>query len=542
MGCLFLALPLLLQSQNSPPLISNVVTTVDTLLNTLTVQFNLDDPENALVQVDLRISTDSGKTFLIVPENLSGDIGFPVSIGTNKIITWSYDPGTLQGINPETPLLVRIIADDLQTPTIQEMVDQVDSTRIKQDLGWLEGVRHRTSGPSLLQATRDSLLNRFQTQGLKTITQSFPFGTHLGQNIIGKQDGLLRENKIWIADAHYDSVADSPGADDNASGTAGVLEVARVLSRFSFEESIQFIGFDLEEAGLFGSIQYVQNQLTPQDDIQGVLNLEMIGFYSEEPNTQEVPAGFDILFPAAADSIAAQDFRGNFIANIGNESSDPLVNQFATAVHTWVPDLRVVNIVTPGNSQIAPDFRRSDHTPFWDAGFQALLLTDGSEFRNPNYHTSEDLVSTLDIRFLTNVVKATIATLAEAAVPRHSGTGQSDFFTIPDLVSQVKDPQPLPLACGPVMPNPTSSFFALPFTLDQSMDVRIELWSVDGKLITYQHLGEKKAGKHLWSSAEAGNVWNNLEEGSYLLRFSGTDSFGKSTIQSFKLIHTSHQH
>ena len=96
---------------------------------------------------------------------------------------------------------------------------------------------------------------------------------------------------------------EAPGADDNGTAIAGMLEAMRILSGFSFRNSLRFIGFDLEEPGLKGSIRYVSSSIPDYEEIGGVLNMEMIGYTCEEPNCQTVPFGFNLLFPEAYDSL-----------------------------------------------------------------------------------------------------------------------------------------------------------------------------------------------------------------------------------------------
>jgi hypothetical protein len=525
---LFSTLPLLLFGQNNPPEITNVSLTVDTLSKTVTVDYDLADAEDTEIEVWMRISALDDNQFFIEPENTSGDIGFPVNTGSSKSITWNYGQDDLSGIGPDYPLRIQLVADDKYEINIQELVNQVDSNRLKQDMAWLEGIRHRTAGLDHLQATKDSLLNRFLEYGLDLYIQPFPMGSYTGENIQGLKSGLAEGAKTWIIDAHYDSVSDSPGADDNASGTAGFLEISRILSQYEFEQSIKFMGFDAEEAGLIGSINYVLNGIPLYEDIQGVFNLEMIGYYSDEPDSQTLPFGFEILFPAVSDSVAAQDYRGNFLANIGNENSQDLIDLFNNSAKEYVPQLRVLSLASPGNGQLVPDLRRSDHAPFWDAGYQALMLTNTSEFRNDNYHEPTDLVSTLNFEFMTNVVKATLAAAAEGAVPIHAGKAQSDSFTLPDLASSTETPAAgISIATlGPIRPNPGHSAFQIPYQLEKQADVRISIFSLEGKEVRQFLPGQQGSGAYTWNWDGSDQQGASLSPGLYFVRLEATDPDG----------------
>jgi Zn-dependent M28 family amino/carboxypeptidase len=258
--------------------------------------------------------------------------------------------------------------------------------------------------------------------------QPVPFGNYTGKNLIGNLPGTSSAEKVVINDAHYDTVSNAPGADDNGSGTVGFMEAARILSAYPFKKTLRFIGFDLEESGLVGSIRYVSQGIPAGEQIEGVFNHEMIGYWSNEPNTQTLPQGFSLLFPAATAAIAANQYRGDFITNVGNTNSQPLALLFSNSAQQYVPDLKVITLDVPGNGQIAPDLRRSDHTPFWEAGDQALMLTDGANFRNECYHTPGDTLNEkLNFTFLSNVVKATIASMAQLAEIQHGDWATASF-------------------------------------------------------------------------------------------------------------------
>ncbi len=228
-------------------------------------------------------------------------------------------------------------------------------------------------------------------------------------------------------DAHYDTVNNAPGADDNGSGTVGVMEIARLLSRYPSKKTQRYIGFDLEEASLKGSINYVTN-IPADEQIEGVFNFEMIGYWSDQPNTQTLPSGFSLLFPAQALEVQNNQYRGDFITNVGNTTAQSLALLFSNAAQQYVPGLKVLTLEVPGNGQAVPDLRRSDHAPFWDSGRKALMLTDGANFRNECYHTPGDtLEDKLNFTFMSNVVKATIAAMAQLVEIQHADWASASF-------------------------------------------------------------------------------------------------------------------
>ncbi len=396
-----------LYSQSPPTLI---IKSWEILGTNLIIKYTLKDKENDPCKIELKAYSKSiGGYIPINTDNAFGDIGVNIVPG-EKEITWPF-PSSSGSYS------IDLIADDGNNINIGDLVKQVDKTRIKSNLTWLQGIRHRTSGVTHLQETKDSLIHLFSDLKLDTSTQQFKYLNYQALNIIGNIYGGRNRQRIYINDAHYDSVANGPGADDNGSGVIGFMEIARVLSSYHFENTIRFIGFDLEEVGLNGSNAYVNKGISPYDSLQGVLNYEMIGYYSNVNNSQTVPTGFNQLFPNQYATLLADTFKGNFLANIGNVDSKPLSDAFINATTLYVPELKLISLNLPGTGTIAPDFRRSDHASFWDKGYKALMLTDGADFRNKNYHTANDKIDVLDMDFMTNNIKATLATLASLAKP-----------------------------------------------------------------------------------------------------------------------------
>lgn len=412
----FLLISAYVFGQNQAPVISNINASVDWSQQLININYDVSDAEGDMLEITLKVSSDSGKSFLYSSANVSGDIGFPVSSGNGKSLSWDYN----DSIQSFSKFVFALEVSDRQPVNIQDIVDQIDSASLYNNVSFLEGVRHRNTGLAHLENTRDTLLQRFHNYGIWPWIQSFYYNQDVGQNIIGHLPGMKNPDTVYIIDAHYDGVSNGPAADDNASGTAGVMEAARILSEYTFDKSIRFIGFDMEEDGLRGSKAYVNTGIRPGESIAGVLNFEMIGYYSEKNNSQTVPSGFSTLFPAAHAQLQADNFRGNFIATVANTSSDPLNAHLKSSAQLYVPQLKVIELSVPGNGAIAPDFRRSDHAPFWDNSLPALMITDGANFRNHNYHTAHDVKDSLDFGFMTNVVKATVAAAVSLANPRHS--------------------------------------------------------------------------------------------------------------------------
>jgi Zn-dependent M28 family amino/carboxypeptidase len=202
-----------------------------------------------------------------------------------------------------------------------------------------------------------------------------------------------------------------------------MLEVARVFSSQTFDSTIRFIGFDQEEAGLIGSLAYVQSAATAGDNIALATILEMIGYTSATQTP--VPTGDAGIFGSfvVSENRTVGDFIGALAAN-----NPQLLADFVSAAGLYAPSLPVVtgllsgDVTNPTTQSIFSDLYRSDHVGFWLAGYDALLLNDTAEFRNPNYHTANDVSATLDFPFMTGVVASTVGLLA----------GRAGLVTVPE--------------------------------------------------------------------------------------------------------------
>jgi hypothetical protein len=371
-----------------------------------------------------------------------------------------------------------LVADDLQPVDIQSIVNQVDSSRLLADLSFVQGIRHRTAGIAHLQDVKDFIHEQFQDKLIGTYLQTWPYGSYAAHNIIGRQIGTDGDGTTYLLGGHFDTVNDAPGADDNGSAVVGMLEVMRVLSQYPSRKSIQYIGFDLEEAGLLGSIQYVQNGIAPGESIAGMIDFEMIGYYSEKPNSQSFPPGFEIIFANVYDEVESQEFKGNFITNVGKQgNSAALMNSYKAASDAYVPELRVINVEAPQAWQaLTPDLGRSDHAPFWLSNIPAIMLTDGAEYRNPNYHEPTDVLDSLNFTFMANVVKGTVATLAQLAEVQHADLwwGDTGFFTSTHQ----------PFSCDlTIAPNPANDLLRIEWKACNSPVLRLSLLDATGRVM-----------------------------------------------------------
>jgi len=233
-------------------------------------------------------------------------------------------------------------------------------------------------------------------------------------NVVGVKPGASAEEVI--ISAHYDHVADCEGADDNASGTAGVLEAARVLSGAAFERTLVVACWDEEEAGLLGSKAYAARALERGEQIAVSLVLEMIGFANDEEGSQEMPSGLDLVFPDQAAWLKRHKYKADFIAFV----ADDLAHATAAALGKHSEAIGLPSILLElsqdlKESSMTHTLKRSDHLPFWKNDVPAIMVTDTSEYRNPYYHCAAgpDSVATLDHDFATSVVRAAVGAAAE---------------------------------------------------------------------------------------------------------------------------------
>lgn len=192
---------------------------------------------------------------------------------------------------------------------------------------------------------------------------------------------------VVVLGAHYDACADAPGADDNASGVAAMLEVARRLAGRPLSRTVRFYAWANEEPPFFqadgmGSRVSAAAARARGEDLVAVLALDSVGFYSDAPGSQAYPAPFGLVMPD----------RGDFVAVVGNVRSAPLVRDVAGRLRA-AGSLKVAASAVPAS---LPGVDWSDHWSFWQEGYAAVMLTDMPPFRNPHYHEPTDVPDTLD--------------------------------------------------------------------------------------------------------------------------------------------------
>lgn len=284
--------------------------------------------------------------------------------------------------------------------------------RIRRHLQSLVGERHPERSPHALKKTAHYLATQFAKSGWKVSHQSFNALGETYRNIVAVRApsrfiGGAYPSPLLIG-AHYDTVPDSPGADDNASGLAVLLETAVRLQSVALSRPVWLIGFCLEEQDRLGSRVLAARLKAEGQALAGVIILECVGFSSNRPASQQVPPGVPQAVPTV----------GDFLAIVGNESARNLVQAIERSAATHAPALKVQSLVVPGCGEALPHTRRSDHASFWDANYPAVMLTDTANFRNPHYHRETDTIETLDVRFLVGVIDTVTAVTVELAGAR----------------------------------------------------------------------------------------------------------------------------
>jgi PKD repeat protein len=283
-------------------------------------------------------------------------------------------------------------------PAIYRMIDQVTTGALYDLMERLTGVkptlvggspytimtRHTNSGIPIQKATQ-YVYEYLGERGLDREYHYWNYSSLNNRNVVGEMQGVGQPEKIVLITAHLDNMPPgsvAPGADDNASGVAGVMMAAEILSKYRWDYTVRFVTFTGEEQGLIGSRIYATRSINQGEQIQGVLNLDMISY-----NTDDYPIV----------DLHARSWLPGSVA---------IANLFANVVTTYginlTPDIKIDQSL--GNY--------SDNKSFWDTGYSAILAIEDYDDFTPYYHTVNDTLSTLDMGYFTNFVKASVGTFA----------------------------------------------------------------------------------------------------------------------------------
>lgn len=294
---------------------------------------------------------------------------------------------------------------------------QVEEARLRRHLENICFLRSQVLNPGAVRRAAHYIEQEFRSYGLDVGADEFHHwltAWHRNKNIIAglPLSGSKKDARApcLIIGAHYDAVPFSPGADDNGSSVAVLLEAARVLSQTyrPIRFQVRFVAFAMEECGMIGSLHHVEMLQKKNATVVGMLSLECVGYTSSKPGSQIIPPGLPVQVPD----------RGDFIGIVGNTASGELKDCLESAIHQHVPMLKAVSLLVPENGYVLPATRLSDHSPFWDAGYPALLITDTAFLRNPHYHRPSDRIETLDFSFMTLLTQAIVALPKELEKPK----------------------------------------------------------------------------------------------------------------------------
>jgi Zn-dependent M28 family amino/carboxypeptidase len=270
------------------------------------------------------------------------------------------------------------------------------------------GERH-VFRPPALAAAADYIAETWKAQGYRPERELVAASETTSANIVVNLPGRGHSDAILLIGAHYGTVRGSPGADDNASGVAGLLELSRAFAALEPALTVRFVAFTNEEAPFFlsgqqGSAVHAKAARARGERIALMVSLEMLGFYDDRPGSQHYPPMFRWFYPD----------RGNFLGFVGDLRSRQIMRRAASA-------FRVTSdfpLETCATFRWIPGISWSDHGPFWRQGYRAFMVTDTAFHRNPWYHTGRDTPETLDYPRFAAAVDGLAACFAALAVSR----------------------------------------------------------------------------------------------------------------------------
>lgn len=277
-------------------------------------------------------------------------------------------------------------------------------TRLSREIG----VRNYLDADRMAR-TENFISDELASFGYAVTKQSFTYEGRTLQNVIAEKQGSKAAGQVLVIGAHYDTVRTTPGADDNASGVAGLLGMAKLLAGRSPDHTVRFVAFAFEEPPAYrtrnmGSYHYAKSLHDRGEAIAGMVCLEMIGFFSDRPGSQHYPLPFmKLKFPKT----------GNYISFVGNRRSKIFTDGFASAFRK-ATDLPLVTLNAPA-FVVGIDF--SDHWSFNKFNIPAFMVTDTAFYRNPHYHAPTDLPDTLDYLRMAKVVEGLVAAVEEWGSP-----------------------------------------------------------------------------------------------------------------------------
>ncbi len=307
------------------------------------------------------------------------------------------------------PRMSRTVADRSRRPEVEALqIRLMDHVRA---LGLTIGERH-LGRRQALQAAVDYIRETWARYGLTVSEERFEVGGQPVVNLIVERPGSARPEEILVVGAHYDTAPGTPGANDNATGVALLLEMARLLKDAPVARTIRYVAFVNEEPPYFfsedmGSRVHARGARSRGENVVAMFSLETIGYYSTTPGTQRYPFPLGLFYP----------HTGDFLAVVGNLRSRALVVDFLRHFMA-ATDFPVEGAAT---FQWVPGINWSDHWSFWTEGYPAVMLTDTAPFRYPHYHGARDLPDQIAARDFARASHGIIAAVrALAGAPKES--------------------------------------------------------------------------------------------------------------------------
>lgn len=335
-------------------------------------------------------------------------------------------------------------------------------------------ILNRVSSQNTIAA--DYAKEKFASYGNLSV-EAFDYSAN-GTNIFATQTGMTNPDDIYIICAHYDSVTDYC-ANDNATGTTAILEIARILSQYCIDNTVIYALFDEEEDGLLGSANYVNQASTMSLNILGVINLDMIGYDANQAD--DVP----IHVQDIANSLALKD---DAIAVLSTYSSEIGLTP---------------TVVDPG-------IELSDHKRFWDNNISAIMVTDPADFSelSPYYHTSGDRVSTLDLPYFYKMTKFLMGIVA-------TKSGLLD-----NAICMTSIDEKISLEGIEIAPNPASQEFTITLQDLPAKDAKVQIFDLMGRVVHQQNIDQQSTPV----------VLDDLNGGTYFVKIRNDNKTGLKRI------------
>jgi hypothetical protein len=426
--CLLPATAGIVHAQNQLPVISKVKVKRDEQRHTAQVSFKLKDKEEKQLSVQLMVSTDEGLTYRNINQELVQPNAGLLPAGKNKL-TWNY---TGQSINFNKAKFKLIVDDGYQIEPAQVLA-LVDTNRIRQRLVQIIGERTPETPVGLkhLNDVRHMINETWVNANYAVENQPFEFGDYQGANIIGRKAGSTNQEKLLAICAAFDTPTNTPGANSNASGLAGVLEIANVLSGLTFKNSIAVVGMDYSGEEFVGSTYFVnRGGIRPFEKLVGAIDLDRIGSFNSQPNSHPLVPAKVQLFQAMYKDLKTHDNKADFMTVLSNRAANDLAQTFVEQSSIYSPKYRVYSEVFEGNGEFTRGnsflLQFSDHIPFWYHKLPAIMVTDARAANNSD-SMPDDTIDKVNVQYMSNIIKATVATILKAGQVQHATVYVGNF-------------------------------------------------------------------------------------------------------------------